>query len=81
MYHQIGLWDNQLDSSNLFLENNLQKTVVINTDGEVIFYPKFFSIQESERLFSDLYSSVKWKQDTIRFYGKKMPLPRLTGLY
>jgi alkylated DNA repair dioxygenase AlkB len=81
MYHQIGLWDNQLDSSNLFLENNLQKTVVINTDGEVIFYPNFFSIQESERLFSDLYSSVKWKQDTICFYGKKMPLPRLTGWY
>jgi alkylated DNA repair dioxygenase AlkB len=81
MYPQIGLWDNQLDSSNLFFENNMQKTVVINTDGEVIFYPNFFSIQESERLFSDLYSSVKWKQDTIRFYGKKIPLPRLTGWY
>jgi alkylated DNA repair dioxygenase AlkB len=81
MYHQIGLLDNQRDSSNLFFENNLQKTVVINTDGEVIFYPHFFSIQESECLFSDLYSSVKWKQDTIRFYGKKIPLPRLTGWY
>ena len=81
MYDQIGLLDNQRDSSNLFFENNLQKTVVINTDGEVIFYPHFFSIQESECLFSDLYSSVKWKQDTIHFYGKKIPLPRLTGWY
>ena len=81
MYNQIGLLDNKRDSSNLFFENNLQKTVVINTDGEVIFYPHFFSIQESECLFSDLYSSVKWKQDTIHFYGKKIPLPRLTGWY
>ncbi len=81
MYHQVGLWDNQLDSSDLFLENNLPKTAVIDTDGEVIFYPNFFSTQESDRLFSDLYSSVKWKQDIIHFFGKKIPLPRLTGWY
>ncbi len=81
MYHQIGLWDNQLDSSHLFLENNLQNKVVINTDGDAILYPFFFSIKESNRLFSDLYSSVKWRQDTIQFFGKKMPLPRLTAWY
>ncbi|MEG4491175.1 alpha-ketoglutarate-dependent dioxygenase AlkB [Microcoleus sp. D3_18_C4] len=81
MYHQIRLGDNQLDSSDPFLDNNLQKTVVIDTDGEVIFYPNFFSIEESDRLFSDLYSSINWKQDIIHFYGKKIPLPRLTGWY
>ncbi|MEG4423572.1 alpha-ketoglutarate-dependent dioxygenase AlkB [Microcoleus sp. D3_18_C1] len=75
MYHQIRLRDNQLDSS------DIQETVVIDTDGEVIFYPNFFSIEESDRLFSDLYSSINWKQDIIHFYGKKIPLPRLTGWY
>jgi alkylated DNA repair dioxygenase AlkB len=81
MYHQLSLWDNKLDSSNLFLRNNLQKKVVINTDGEVILYPFFFILKESDRFFSDLYSSVKWRQDTIQFFGKNMPLPRLTAWY
>ena len=81
MYHQIGLWDDQLDSSDPFLEENQQEIVVIETDGEVIFYPSLFSVEESDRLFSDLYSSVNWKQDIIQFYGKKIPLPRLTGWY
>ncbi len=75
MYDQIELWDNQLDSS------NPQKTVVVDTDGEVIFYPNVFSIQESDRLFSDLSSSIKWRHDTIHMYGKKIPLPRLTAWY
>ncbi|MEK0179385.1 alpha-ketoglutarate-dependent dioxygenase AlkB [Microcoleus anatoxicus] len=68
-------WDNQLDS------NDSQETVVIDTDGEVIFYPNLFSIQESDRLFSELDSSVKWRHDTIHIYGKKIPLPRLTAWY
>ncbi|MEG3839704.1 alpha-ketoglutarate-dependent dioxygenase AlkB [Microcoleus sp. herbarium14] len=81
MYHHIKLWDDRLDSSEQFLEKNLQKTVILDTDGEVIFYPNFFSVEESDRFFSDLYSSVNWRQDTIHFYGKKIPLPRLTGWY
>lgn len=75
MYHQMELWDDQLDSS------DPQKTVVIDTDGEVIFYPNVFSIQESDRLFADLDSNIKWKKDTIHIYGKKIPLPRLTAWY
>ncbi len=77
----MKLLDNQLDSNDPSSENNLQKTVVIDTDGEVIFYPNLFSIQESDRLFSDLSSSIKWRHDTIHIYGKKIPLPRLTAWY
>jgi len=58
-----------------------EKKLVVDTDGEVIFYPNVFSIQESDRLFSDLYSTVQWKKDTIHIYGKKIPLPRLTAWY
>ncbi|CAD5983758.1 alpha-ketoglutarate-dependent dioxygenase AlkB [Planktothrix agardhii 1029] len=81
MDHQLSLWDNQLDSSNLFLKSHLQKKVAVNTDGEVILYPTFFSLKESDCFFSDLYSNVKWRQDTIKFFGKNMPLPRLTAWY
>jgi len=58
-----------------------EKKLVVDTDGEVIFYPNVFSIQESDRLFLDLYFTVKWKKDTIHIYGKKIPLPRLTAWY
>lgn len=81
MYHLIGLGDNQLDSSNLFLEKNLQKKVVINTNGQVILYPNFFGIKERDYFFSYLYDHVQWRQDIIQFFGKKIPLPRLTGWY
>lgn len=81
MYHHIRLLDDRLDSGDRFSENNPQQTAIIDTDGEVIFYPNFFSIEESDRLFSDLYSTVKWRQDTIHIYGKKIPLPRLTAWY
>lgn len=75
MYHQMEPWDNQLDSS------DPQKTVILDKDGEVISYPNFFRIQESDRLFSDLSSNIKWRHDTIHIYGKKIPLPRITAWY
>ncbi|WP_204102867.1 MULTISPECIES: alpha-ketoglutarate-dependent dioxygenase AlkB [Spirulina sp. CCY15215] len=81
MYHQIGLWDKQPSSNYLFPKNYLQKKVVIDIDGQVILYPNFFSIEESDRFFSDLYDCIKWKQDTIKIFGKKMFLPRLTAWY
>ncbi len=58
-----------------------EKRLVVDTDGEVIFYPNVFSIQESDRLFSDLSSNVKWKKYIIHIYGKTIPLPRLTSWY
>jgi alkylated DNA repair dioxygenase AlkB len=81
MYYQLELLDNELDSSHIPLEKKLTQKVIINKDGKVVLYPNFFSIKESDRFFSDLYQSVKWKQDTIQFFGKKMPLPRLTAWY
>ncbi|MBD2520621.1 alpha-ketoglutarate-dependent dioxygenase AlkB [Nostoc sp. FACHB-973] len=81
MYNQISIWDYLPDTNSLALEDQLHKKSIINTDGEVIFYPNFFTIQESNHFFSDLYSSVNWKQDTIKLFGKKMPLPRLTAWY
>lgn len=81
MYYQTERWDNQLNSSNLGPENNLQKEVIINDDGKVILYTNFFSLEESNQFFSDLESNIKWKQEKIEMFGKKMPLPRLTAWY
>jgi len=81
MYNQISLWDYLPDTNNLALENQVNKKTIISTDGEVILYPNFFSTKESNQLFSDLYSSVNWKQEIIQFFGKQMPIPRLTAWY
>ena len=50
-------------------------------DAEIAMYPNFFSEDESDRIFADLYESVEWKQEEIFLYGKKIALPRLTAWY
>ncbi len=50
-------------------------------DAEVVFYPAFFSAPEADRLLRELRDTTEWRQDTMRFFGKEVPLPRLTAWY
>ena len=50
-------------------------------DGEVLFYPDFFSKTDSDRLLKSLTENIKWQQDQIRFFGKMIDVPRLTAWY
>jgi alkylated DNA repair dioxygenase AlkB len=50
-------------------------------DAEVLFYPAFFSVPEADRLLGQLRDTTEWRQDTMRFFGKEVPLPRLTAWY
>lgn len=81
MYNQLSLLDYLPEDNNLCLHKNFDKKIIVNRDGEVVLYPNFFSIQESDKFFKDLYKGVNWKQETIKFFGKNMPLPRLTAWY
>ncbi|MFN5954581.1 MAG: alpha-ketoglutarate-dependent dioxygenase AlkB family protein [Dolichospermum sp.] len=81
MYNQVSLWDDLADTNNMKVENQVNKETIISTDGEVILYQNFFSTKESIQLFEDLSSNVKWKQEIIQIFGKKMPIPRLTAWY
>jgi alkylated DNA repair dioxygenase AlkB len=54
---------------------------LINLDGEVLIYPNFFSLEESDQLLIDLINQINWQQDHIKMYGKLIPLPRLTAWY
>ncbi len=56
-------------------------TNVLPKNGEVLFFPTFFSEKESEQLMTQLINETKWQQDTIKFYGKEINLPRLTSWY
>ena len=50
-------------------------------DAEVFFYPAFFTALEADRLFLELRDTTAWRQETIRFYGKDIAVPRLTAWY
>jgi alkylated DNA repair dioxygenase AlkB len=50
-------------------------------DGDVIVYPAFFSKSQSDEYFTRLLANINWQQDRIKFYGKEMPIPRLTAWY
>lgn len=53
-----------------FLENDTHKADQVN-----------WSEIEPEALSSIRFTNILWKQDYIRLYGKKIPLPRLTSWY
>jgi alkylated DNA repair dioxygenase AlkB len=50
-------------------------------DADIEYFPSFFTQSESNRLYKSLLKNIAWQQDTIRFYGKEIPLPRLTAWY
>ena len=42
---------------------------------------RFFPVENSDRLLDSLINQIQWKQNTIRFYGKESPVPRLEAWY
>lgn len=70
---------------NLFNELNvttqLTSEVLTLPDGEVIVYRNLFDELESNKLFKELLSSIKWRQDKMKIFGKEVDLPRLTAWY
>jgi alkylated DNA repair dioxygenase AlkB len=54
---------------------------ILPTNGEVYYYPEFFSKEESNELFRTLFATVNWKQEPIKLFGKEVMQPRLTAWY
>ena len=50
-------------------------------DADVRLYPQLFSADESRALLAQLLKEINWQQETIRLYGKSIPLPRKTAWY
>ncbi len=50
-------------------------------DSCIIYYPEFFSLEESDQYFKSLLDSVEWQQDNIILFGKQFKQPRLTALH
>ena len=50
-------------------------------DGGLIYYESFFDLSMADKLFNEFLKNIKWKQDSINMFGKKIPLPRETAWY
>jgi hypothetical protein len=45
----------------------------------VLFYPAFFPAAEADRLLQELRGSKAWRQNTVKFLGKTVGVPRVTA--
>ena len=50
-------------------------------DAEIEYFPEFFSREKSLNFLPQLLDTIKWKQNTIKMYGKENPVPRLESWY
>jgi alkylated DNA repair dioxygenase AlkB len=50
-------------------------------DAKVEYFPDIYEERHATRLFDALIKKVEWVQNTIRFYGKESPVPRLEAWY
>lgn len=50
-------------------------------DADVIYYPDFFTLEESHKYFNSLLENTNWQEDDITLFGKTYKQPRLTALY
>jgi len=50
-------------------------------DSDITYFSNFLDFENASAYFELLKSSVAWRQDEIRVYGKLYPQPRLTALY
>lgn len=54
---------------------------VLTHPSEVLFFPDFFSKEESDHYLNQLSAEVNWKQEPIQMFGKMVMQPRLTAFY
>lgn len=59
-------------------ENRISKHI---QNGEYLLINNFFSQIESKSIFKSLKETIKWKQESMNMYGKKVDFPRLTSWY
>lgn len=58
-----------------------EKIILDLPDAIFEYYPTFFDKETATKLFHNLNNEIKWKQEDILIYGKKIAQPRLTALY
>jgi len=76
--NQIDLFGNPVPGKN---SGSPKEGLLEIKNGEYIFYPHFFSKEESDLLLKSLRATIEWKQESMNMYGKRIDFPRLTAWY
>lgn len=50
-------------------------------DGELYYYPQFFTAEVADMYFRELMARIDWKQEGMMMYGKPVLFPRLMAWY
>jgi alkylated DNA repair dioxygenase AlkB len=50
-------------------------------DGELVYYPQFFSLQDATAYLRALTEKIQWQQESMMMYGKPVLFPRLMAWY
>ena len=50
-------------------------------EGDVVYFPNFFTKLEADGLFETILNETPWQEDDITVFGKTFKQPRLTALY
>jgi alkylated DNA repair dioxygenase AlkB len=50
-------------------------------DADLLFFPAFFTAEESDRFLHDLLEQIHWQGESIKIYGKSVEVPRRVAWY
>lgn len=50
-------------------------------DADVRYLPEFLTAEQSNHCYLTLLETLKWRQDSIKLYGKTVKIPRLQAWY
>lgn len=56
-------------------------STIAATDADIRLFDPFFDKQKACQLFTEIYNSTPWQQDSIRLYGRDIAIPRLQAWY
>ncbi len=68
-------------NSDLKVIKQVKNKNILPINGQVFLYKNFFDAKESNLFFNTLLQNTQWRHDTIKHFGKEIPLPRLTAWY
>lgn len=54
---------------------------LLATGGAALLHQGFLSRSQADRYFESLLEQLDWRQEHAQFFGRRVPLPRLTAWY
>lgn len=68
----------QVEQGELFTNNPIPENL---PNADIQYISDFFSKKKSDQMLKTLIQNIKWRQNTIQFYGKRSLVPRLEAWY